>query len=236
MNRKTSRKKLGIALLVIVVATGVALASGKGSGDIKYADPSQHFHPDGKPPSDHTLAVIKAARESMPFDDTRDFDEANKGFIAPLLSKVIKADAGHVAWDIERYSFLSQEEEFDTVHPSLKRQGALNQVTGLFKVDEGIYQVRGLDLANITFVRGDEGWIVFDPLTALETARAGLELINKEIEDLPVTAVIYSHSHGDHFGGVRGVVDPERFAAGKVEIIAPRYFMLEASVRERVRR
>ncbi|NIT14238.1 MAG: MBL fold metallo-hydrolase, partial [Candidatus Dadabacteria bacterium] len=83
------------------------------------------------------------------------------------------------------------------------------------------------DLANITFVRGKTGWIVFDPLTALETARAGLELINKKIENLPVTAVIFSHSHGDHFGGVRGVVDPKRLAAGKVEIIAPRDFMRE---------
>ncbi len=86
--------------------------------------------------------------------------------------------------------------------------------------------MRGLDLANITFVRGDTGWIVFDPLTALETARAGLELINEQIEKLPVTAVIYSHSHADHWGGVRGVIDPERLAAGKVEIIAPRDFML----------
>jgi alkyl sulfatase BDS1-like metallo-beta-lactamase superfamily hydrolase len=179
-------------------------------------------------PSEHTLAVIKAARESMPFEDTRDFDEARKGFIAPLASKVVKADAGHVAWDIARYDFLAEDREFDSVHPSLKRQGWLNQTTGLYRVADGIYQVRGLDLANITFVRGKKGWIVFDPLTALETARDGLALINDEVEELPVTAVIYSHSHGDHFGGVRGVVDPERLAAGKVEIIAPRHFMQEA--------
>ena len=188
----------------------------------------KHFHPKGKPPSKHTVAVIKAARKSMPFDDTRDFDEARKGFIAPLNSKIVKADAGHVAWDIERYNFLGEDREFDSIHPSTKRQGALNQIIGLFKVTDGIYQVRGLDLANITFIRGKEGWIVFDPLTAAETARAGLELINQKIEKLPVTAVIYSHSHGDHFGGVRGVVDPKRLAAGKVEIIAPRGFMQEA--------
>jgi alkyl sulfatase BDS1-like metallo-beta-lactamase superfamily hydrolase len=214
--------------LVFLLAAPLGFAAGGAGGEINYADPDTHFHPKGKPPSEHTLKIIRAARESMPFDDTRDFDEARKGFIAPLKSKIIEADAGHIAWDVERYNFLAEDREFDSVHPSTKRQGHLNQIMGLYEVTDGIYQVRGLDLANITFVRGKEGWIVFDPLTALETARAGLELINEEIEDLPVTAVIYSHSHADHFGGVRGVVDPERFAAGKVEIIAPIGFMQEA--------
>ena len=212
---------------LIVSFSGTVLAA-SGSGGIVYADADKHFHPKGKPPSEHTLKIIREARERMPFDDTRDFDEARKGFIAPLASKIIEADAGHIAWDIERYEFLAEDREFDSLHPSTKRQGHLNQITGLYEVDEGIYQVRGLDLANITFVRGEEGWIVFDPTTALETARAGLELINAEIEARPVTAVIYSHSHADHFGGVRGVVDPERLAAGKVEIIAPIGFMEEA--------
>jgi len=222
-----ARKILGISIAALM-ACAVAFAAGVGSGEIEYADPDEHFHPQGKPPSEHTLKILNEARESMPFADTRDFDEAREGFIAPLNSEVIKADAGHTAWDIARYSFLAEDREFESVHPSLKRQGHLNQITGLYQVTDGVYQVRGLDLANITFVRGKEGWIVFDPLTALETARAGLELINQEVENLPVTAVIYSHSHGDHFGGVRGVVDPDRLAAGKVEIIAPRGFMQEA--------
>ncbi len=218
----------GVVATSACLMTMIVFAAGGAAGDIEKVDPSVHFHPKGKPPSEHTLKVLNEARESMPFDDTRDFDEAKKGFIAPLNSLIIEADAGHVAWDIERYGFLSAEEGWPSIHPSLQRQGALNQLTGLYEVTDGVYQVRGLDLANITFVRGEEGWIVFDPLTALETARAGLELINQEIEDLPVTAVIYSHSHGDHFGGVRGVVDRERLAAGKVEIIAPRGFMQEA--------
>ena len=218
----------GLVATSACLMTMTVFAAGGAAGDIEKVDPSVHFHPKGKPPSEHTLKVLNEARESMPFDDTRDFDEAKKGFIAPLNSLIIEADAGHVAWDIERYGFLSAEEGWPSIHPSLQRQGALNQLTGLYEVTDGVYQVRGLDLANITFVRGEEGWIVFDPLTALETARAGLELINQEIEDLPVTAVIYSHSHGDHFGGVRGVVDRERLAAGKVEIIAPRGFMQEA--------
>ena len=223
--RKITTMMVGVA---IIASPTIGWSAGAGSGDIVYVDPDKHFHPKGKPPSEHTLNVIREAREYMPFDDTRDFDEARKGFMAPLKSMIIKADAGHVAWDIKRYGFLAEDREFDSIHPSTKRQGHLNQITGLYEVTEGIYQVRGLDLANITFVRGKEGWIVFDPLTALETARAGLELINEQIEKLPVTAVIYSHSHADHFGGVRGVVDPERLAAGKVDIIAPIGFMQEA--------
>ena len=233
---RSFRKSKVLLLLCGVFCLPLTLwAAGGAAGEqVPYANSvDEHFHPKGKPPSEQTLAVIKAARESMPFEDTRDFDEAHKGFIAPLNSKIIQADAGHVAWDVERYNFLAEDREFDSIHPSTKRQGALNQITGLYKVTDGTYQVRGLDLANITFIRGKEGWIVFDPLTSLEPARAGLELINQEVERLPVTAVIYSHSHGDHFGGVRGVVDPELYAAGKVEIIAPRDFM-EHAVSENV--
>ena len=205
---------------------GEALAAGAGSGEPQYAaSPDEHFHPLGKPPSSYTLEVIRKARKSMPFDDKRDFEEADKGLIAPLKSKIVMADAGHVAWDIERYEFFAQGRDFDSIHPSLQRQSELNQKTGLFEVIPDIYQVRGLDLANITFVRGKTGWIVFDPLTSRETARAGLELINEKLGTRPVTAVVISHSHGDHFGGVRGVVDPARFAAGQVEIIVPRDFM-----------
>jgi alkyl sulfatase BDS1-like metallo-beta-lactamase superfamily hydrolase len=215
------------SLALLVSAPSSPNAAGGGSGSLPYAEsPDEHFHPKGKPPSEHTLEVIRKARETMPFADRRDFEEAEKGFIAPLNSMVIGADAGHTAWDIERYEFLSEGRDFDSIHPSLQRQSTLNQKTGLFEVTPGIYQVRGLDLANITFVRGETGWIVFDPLTARETAKAGLDLVNEKVENLPVTAVVISHSHADHFGGVRGVVDPERLADGKVEIIVPREFML----------
>ena len=214
-------------LLLGLPITQTVNAAAAGADELPYAESiDKHFHPKGKPPSEHTLAIIRKARETMPFSDRRDFEEAEKGFIAPLNSMIIKADAGHIAWDIERYEFFTEGRDFDSIHPSLQRQSELNQKIGLFEVIPGIYQVRGLDLANITFVRGKTGWIVFDPLTSRETARAGLELINQEIENLPVTAVIVSHSHGDHFGGIRGVVDPARLAAGKVEIIAPRNFML----------
>ena len=231
ITNRLKRSAITMTSAMLVLLPGLMLtqtvgAAGPGSDELPYAESiDRHFHAKGKPPSEHTLAIIRKARETMPFSDRRDFEEAEKGFIAPLNSKIIKADAGHVAWDIERYEFFSEGRDFDSIHPSLQRQSELNQKIGLFEVVPGIYQVRGLDLANITFVRGKTGWIVFDPLTARETARAGLELINQEVEKLPVTAVIVSHSHGDHFGGIRGVVDPQLLAAGKVEIITPRNFM-----------
>jgi len=186
---------------------------------------AQHFHPKGKPPSQHTLEVLEQAKGALPFDDTRDFDEEKKGFIAAPDSWTIMADAGNVAWDMERYKFYLEGQDFDSIHPSLQRQGELNMNFGLYKVMENVYQVRGFDLANISFIKGDTGWIVFDPLTSEETARAALELVNAHLGELPIKAVVYSHSHGDHWGGVRGIVDEADVQAGKVEIIAPRNFM-----------
>ena len=222
---RTAQIRALITAFCLTLCSGSLLAAAAGGSTLPQAEsPDKHFDPLGKPPSKHTLEIIKEARKSFPFDDTRDFDEATKGFIAPLANMVIPADAGGTAWDVARYEWLTEGRDFDSVHPSLQRQSELNQKTGLFEIIPGIYQVRGLDLANITFMRGKEGWIVFDPLTSLETARAGLQLLNDQIENLPVTAVIISHSHGDHFGGVHGVVDPERLAAGKTEIIVPRDF------------
>ncbi|WP_231969755.1 MBL fold metallo-hydrolase [Polynucleobacter necessarius] len=119
-----------------------------------------------------------------------------------------------------------QGKDFDSVHPSLQRQAILNMGYGLYEVVPGkIYQVRGFDLANISFIKTNSGWIVFDPLTAKETARAALELVNEKLGERPVVAVVYSHSHGDHFGGVRGVVDEADVKSGKVKVIAPIGFM-----------
>jgi alkyl sulfatase BDS1-like metallo-beta-lactamase superfamily hydrolase len=186
---------------------------------------TEHFHPKGKPPSEHTLKVLEASRATLPFSDTRDFDEEKKGFIAAPKSGKIMGNAGNVAWDMDRYKFFLKDQEFDSIHPSLNRQGELNMNFGLYKVMEGVYQVRGFDLANISFVKGDTGWIIFDPLTSEETARAAMELVDEHLGKFPVKAVVYSHSHGDHWGGVRGVVDEADVRAGKVEIIAPRDFM-----------
>ena len=185
-----------------------------------------HFHPKGKAPSKFTLDALKKAKAALPFGDTRDLEEQKKGLIAPMEQLQIKADAGHVAWDMKRFQFLDQQEEFDSIHPSLLRQSRLNNNYGLYEVIPGIYQVRGFDLSDITFVRGKTGWIVFDPLVSAEPVRAAWKLFQAKVgEGLPVTAVIYSHTHADHWGGVRGLVDEADVRSGKVALIAPADFM-----------
>ena len=170
--------------------------------------------------------MLKQARGGLPFADQRDFEELKKGLIAPMKDLKIMADAGHVAWDMERFQFLDKQDEFDSIHPSLLRQSKLNNNYGLYEVIPGIYQVRGFDLSDISFVRGKTGWIVFDPLVSKETARAAWKLFQQHVgQGLPVSAVIYSHTHGDHWGGVRGIVDEADVRSGKIPIIAPIDFM-----------
>ncbi|MDH3559199.1 MAG: MBL fold metallo-hydrolase, partial [Deltaproteobacteria bacterium] len=185
----------------------------------------QHFHPKGKMPSTYTVELQKKLRETLPFQDKQDFAEQKKGFIAAPDYKQIMAEAGHVAWDMGKYEFLLEGKDFDSIHPSLQRQAILNMNYGLYEVIPGIYQVRGYDLANISFIKSKTGWIIFDPLTAKETAKAALDFINEKLGKRPVVAVVYSHSHADHFGGVRGVVDEADVRSGKVKIIAPVGFM-----------
>jgi alkyl sulfatase BDS1-like metallo-beta-lactamase superfamily hydrolase len=195
---------------------------------------TSHFHPLGKLASPTTATAQQGQRASLPFDDERDFDEVRRGFIAEPAYRQIMAEAGHVAWNMASYDFLLEGQDFDSIHPSLQRQAILNMAYGLFEVVPGqIYQVRGFDLANISFVRSDTGWIVFDPLTAKETAAAAYALVTEHLGERPVVAVVYSHSHGDHFGGVRGVIDEADVASGKVQVIAPVGF-LEHAVAENV--
>ncbi len=186
-----------------------------------------HFHPKGKAPSSHTIEAIKRSSGNLPFGDTRDFEELKKGFIAPMPDLIIKADAGHDAVDMKRFQFLNEDREFDSIHPSMLRIARLNNNYGLYEVIPGIYQVRGVDLSDITFVRGKTGWIVFDPLVTAEAVRAATKLFQEKVgEGRPITAVVYSHTHGDHWGGVRGLdLKNEDVASGKVQIIAPVDFM-----------
>ncbi len=194
-----------------------------------------HFHPKGKAPSEHTLKILAKARETLPFSDRKDFEEQARGLIAEMPEKQIMADAGHVAWDKARFDFLNGDADFDSIHPSMLRQARLNQDYGLYEVLEGkIYQVRGFDLSQISFIRGETGWICFDPLISAEVARRAWEFFQEHRgEGLPLTTVIYSHSHTDHWGGVRGIVDEADVRSGKIEIIAPRDFM-EHTISENV--
>ncbi len=185
-----------------------------------------HFDPLGKPPSKYTIEVLDQARKTLPFSDTRDFDENRKGFIAPMKQRQIPSDAGGVSWDMDQFNFIDEQDRFDSVDPSLHRIAKLNQNYGLYKVTPGIYQVRGVDLAQITFIRGKTGWIAYDVLVTAETARASWKLFQEHVgEGLPITTVIYSHNHGDHWGGVRGLITDEDVRSGRVQVIAPDGFM-----------
>ena len=232
------RNTLTVSIAVALTLGISSVSLGAGGGGVLTADPGamegKHFHPKGKMPSQFTIAKQQALRDSLPFEDDRDFEEYKRGFIAEPPYKQIKNANGDVIWDIGAFEFLLQGEDFDSIHPSLQRQAMLNMNYGLFEIlPEKIYQIRGFDLANITFIKGDTGWIIFDPLTAKETAKAALDFANEQLGERPVVAVVYSHSHADHFGGVRGVVDEADAMAGKVQIIAPLGF-LDHAVSENV--
>jgi alkyl sulfatase BDS1-like metallo-beta-lactamase superfamily hydrolase len=173
--------------------------------------------------------------EELPFEDRRDFEEAERGFIAPLPDGgVLGAEDGSDVWNTSKFSFIEEDSLApDTVNPSLWRQSQLVLKGGLFKVTDRLYQVRNADLSNLTIVEGDTGLIVFDPLITTEAARWALELYFAHRPRRPVVAVVHSHSHVDHFGGVKGVISEDDVAAGKVKIVAPAGF-LEAAVAENV--
>lgn len=179
-----------------------------------------------KPASAATLAAQKAAAARLPTEDGRDAEFAARGFIASRTDPLIKGAQGNTVWNLAAHDYIAGAAP-DTVNPSLWRHISLLRKHGLFKVAEGVWQVRGLDVSNMTVVRGDSGWILIDPLTTRETAAAAMELVNQQLGQRPVSAVIYSHSHGDHYGGVRGVVSDADVKAGKVTIIAPAHFMEE---------
>ena len=188
-----------------------------------------HFNTKGSPPSNFTSQLQNELRSSLPFEDQRDFEESGRGFIAAPDSRQILAENGRVVWDMTRYDFLLEGRDFDSIHPSLQRQATLNMNFGLYEVvPDFIYQVRGFDLANMTIVRGESGWILFDVLLTSQTAAAALRLVNEQLGELPVRAVVYSHSHIDHFGGVRGVISEQDVESGAVQVIAPSGFMEEA--------
>ena len=188
-----------------------------------------HFNAKGNEASRATAALQASLRESLPFEDESDFADASRGLIAVPDSKTILGAQDNVVWDLTRYDFLLNGEDYDSIHPSLQRQATLNLNYGLFEVvPDFMYQVRGFDLANMTLIKGDTGWIIFDVLLTSETAAAAFALATEHLGEYPIKAVIYSHSHVDHFGGVRGVIDEEDVSSGKVQVIAPSGFMEEA--------
>jgi alkyl sulfatase BDS1-like metallo-beta-lactamase superfamily hydrolase len=187
-----------------------------------------------KPPTEAIERAHAARAQSLPLGDRADFDNADRGFIASLDPAIIRSSNGSVVWDAESYAFLDPAEPAPaSVDPSLWRQSTLVAKQGLYEVVEGIYQARGFDLSNVTFVEGDSGVIVIDPLISTETAAAALALYRRERGDRRVVAVIYTHSHVDHFGGVFGVASVADVEAGSIEVIAPEGFV-EHAVSENV--
>jgi alkyl sulfatase BDS1-like metallo-beta-lactamase superfamily hydrolase len=210
----SSRRLVVPTLATALLAAGTALAQ-QASIPAKAATPS-------------TQRANEAARAVLAGFDARDLENATRGRLAGLPDPLVKAADGRIVWDTNRFDFLTGDAP-PTVHPSLWRHQVLNNAAGLFKVADGIYQIRGYDIANMTLVEGATGWIVIDTMLTPEVARAGLKLAMDTLKSTkPVVAVIYTHSHADHFGGVRGVVDEADVRSGKVRIIAPDEFMEHA--------
>jgi alkyl sulfatase BDS1-like metallo-beta-lactamase superfamily hydrolase len=234
MQRKLTWMNVPTVVLGAMLCASAHAAGGPVASVPTAVQPNGHFDPKGKLPSDATVLRQGVASAMLPFTDERDFQESRRGFLAAPAYRQIRNEAGAVVWDMGAYDFLLAGKDHDSIHPSLQRQAVLNMGYGLYEVVPGrIYQVRGFDISNISFIRGDTGWIVFDPLVSKETAAAALAFVNDKLGVWPVRAVVYSHSHVDHFGGVRGIVDEADVASGKVQVIAPVGFM-RAAVEENV--
>ena len=186
-----------------------------------------------RPATPATAAANQSWLSRLPFADTRDFDNASRGFLGTLADGAIRKEDGTVVWDLAPYGFLEVPQSPDSVHPSLWRQARLNRIHGLFQVVDRVYQVRGFDIANITFIEGDTGLIVVDSLTTVESAKAALELYYRFRPRRPIHTLIYTHSHADHFGGVRGLVREEQVRSGEIRSVAPAGFV-EETVSENV--
>ncbi|HEY0647043.1 MBL fold metallo-hydrolase, partial [Phenylobacterium sp.] len=177
-------------------------------------------------------ALATPAAAGPDFADRQDFAFAERGFLGTRANPKITAEDGRVVWDLAAYDFLKGAVPA-SVNPSLWRQSQLLAKHGLFEVAKGVWQVRGFDVSNATFIAGKSGWIVVDPLTSAEVGKAALELANQKLGARPVVALIYTHSHVDHFGGARGLVEQADVDGGKVQVIAPEGF-LEHAVSENV--
>lgn len=183
-----------------------------------------------KPASQTTISQNQTVLNTLPFQNKQSFQDAERGFMAPLPNNgIIKNKEGRVVWDLSQFSFIKKEAKApDTVNPSLWRQSQLVVMSGLYKVTDHIYQVRSADLSNITFIEGKNGIVIVDPLISAETAQAALNLYYKHRPKMPVVAVIYTHSHVDHYGGVRGVINENDVKNHKVKVVAPEGFMTHA--------
>ncbi len=211
---------------LLVLSIGILLA---GCGQKPPFEAEAGANAEGHTAPTQTTAERNAAvLEQLPFSDTTDFDDARRGLIATVDPLVVRREDGKVIWDQSQYAFEDADAPA-SANPSLWRQAQLNAIHGLFQVTERVYQLRGFDLANMSLIRGDTGWIIVDPLTTRETSATAWEFARKQLDDLPIRAILFTHSHVDHFGGVMGLISAEQIKAEGIRVIAPAGFMEEAT-------
>lgn len=213
------RKRIGM----IAVVLACALLLGSVGCFAEGASKVLGLNTDTKAATQYTVDANEQVYALLDFDDERELENATRGLIAAPDTLEIKTDSGVVAWSQDAYAFLDADAP-ETANPSLWRNTQLNHIYGLFEVTDGIYQVRGYDMSNITFIKGNTGWIVYDPLMTVECAKAAYELVKENLGDYPVKAILYSHSHVDHYGGVEGIITEEEAIKQDVLIIAPEGF------------
>ncbi|MGT2429004.1 MBL fold metallo-hydrolase [Cupriavidus basilensis] len=219
--RVVARVTIGLAAAALVHGNAMAQAA-PGAGQPQPVAP--------KPPTAVTRAANHAVLNQLPFKDRQDFEDAQRGLIARPDPAAMRAAYGNVGASVAALAAQVGNDKLapDSVNPSLWRNAQLLSNYGLYKVTDRIYQVRGFELANMTLIQGDTGWIVLDTMTSAEGARAAFDLVTQHLGRRPVVAVVISHSHVDHYGGIRGIVDEADVKAGKVRIVAPEGFMEEA--------
>ncbi|MFV8242490.1 alkyl/aryl-sulfatase [Mycolicibacterium peregrinum] len=233
--RLPRRRVLGGLAAAGVATTLIAACDDKTAGGSSSGSEGLKTDNGVKGATEATRAANKKVLDILPFNERGDFEDAQRNLIGRPDTLTIKNADGDVIWDLEEYKkYIADDKPApDTVNPSLWRNAQLCMEYGLFKVADRIYQVRGYDLSNITFIQGDTGWIVYDTLISPETAKAALDLANQHLGARPIVAVIHSHSHVDHYGGVRGIINQADVDSGKVKVIAPQAFV-EDSVSENV--
>ena len=205
-----------LTLAFVLITAGFATATEK-------EETGLGLNTDTKPATQYTIDANEQVYALLDFEDERELENAQRGLIAAPDTLEIVTEDGKVVWSQDAYAFL-EEDAPNTANPSLWRNAQLNHIYGLFEVMDGIYQVRGYAMSNITFIKGNTGWIIYDPLMTVECAQAALELVKENIGDYPVKAVLYSHSHVDHYGGVTGIITEEQVENGEVLVIAPEGF------------